>query len=122
MALHGLIKVRSIAYCYSFVAAYSLPSSSGRPDSSDMRNSQPKLTHTLKTYAIIVSKLRGEADYRFPVQSRIKVYVTHVEESGNFFWGQVLADVSITISMHRYKIFVGYWYFTFFDGKRHLWD
>ena len=57
------------------------------------------MTTVLKAYAIIVSKLRGEADFEQPVHSLMKVYVTHVEENGYFFWGQVLVDVSTSVQL-----------------------
>ena len=59
-----------------------------------VKNGKQRYTGIMKTYSIIVGKLRGEEDFQQPVKSRMQVVVTHVENNGFFFWGQVLADVS----------------------------
>ena len=60
----------------------------------DHRKTNMRLTHILKSYAMITSKLHGEQDFMQPPNSQMTVHVTHVEENGYFFWGQVLVDVS----------------------------
>ena len=57
-------------------------------------NHKQRYTAIMKTYTIIIGKLRGEEDFQQPPKSRMQVVVTHVEKNGYFFWGQVLSDVS----------------------------
>ena len=88
-------------YGYQSEGSYGRPdfdrSNIDRPRQSlqeDNRKTNMRMTHILKSYAMITSKLHGEEDFMQPPHSQMTVHVTHVEDNGYFFWGQVLVDVS----------------------------